>query len=480
MDCADLVELARRAGLPFLGDPPAVTGADPVFEYPVPIGEASALVHALESDGATSVATARALEFAPAALGVRHAAASLASFALLRLEGRPDVPEQWEQDASGTYRPWGAEAVLRGENAGNPVVAFHRCRDGRWIHLHGGTPRLAARIHSVLGRSAVNVPAAVARWASSDLEDAIAAAASCAVVARTPEEWSNHPQGWAIAALAPCVIERVAEAPPLVLAVGGPLPLSGVNVLDLGDGLAGPTAAQALGRYGADVLQVVAPGRAFVEPFVLDTGHGKRSATVDLTTTQGRAVFAALVAGADVVCHSFRPGALERFGFSADVMRSLSAGLVHVSINCYGPVGPWRGRRGWEQLGQAATGLALAASTDGRPRLAPAAVCDYLTGHWAAVGALRALATRAISGGTFDVRASLCQTGSWLGTLRKAPSGGLPASVGAFDDLLVREQRGQASITHLPPVVQSALLPAGWRWPAPVRGADRAEWTAKP
>src|SRR3954469_2676085 len=223
MDRADLVELARRAGLPFLGDPPAVTGADPVFEYPVPIGEASALVHALECDAATSVATARALEFAPAALDVRPAAASLASFALLRLEGRPDVPEQWEQDASGTYRPWGAEAVLRGENAGNPVVAFHRCRDGRWIHLHGGTPRLASRIRTVLGGPDVDVAATVARWSSADLEDAIAAAESCAVVARTAEEWSRHPQGHAIAALAPCVIERVGEAPPLVPGLGGPL-----------------------------------------------------------------------------------------------------------------------------------------------------------------------------------------------------------------------------------------------------------------
>src|SRR3954454_2412636 len=106
MDRADLVELARRAGLPFLGDPPAVGGADPVFDYPVPIGEASALVHALESDAATSVAAERALEVSPAALDGRHAAASLASFALRRLEGRPDVPEQWEQDATGAHRPW--------------------------------------------------------------------------------------------------------------------------------------------------------------------------------------------------------------------------------------------------------------------------------------------------------------------------------------------------------------------------------------
>lgn len=168
-------------------------------------------------------------------------------------------------------------------------------------------------------------------------------------------------------------------------------PLAGVRVLDLGDGLAGPSCARTLARHGAEVLQVTAPNRGFIEPFTLDTGHGKRSSSIDLRDPTGRERFADLVRLADVVCLSLRSDALSSLGFGVEEMVQLRPGLVVAAINCYGHQGPWVNRRGWEQLGQVVTGLAQLSSLTNRPRLAPAAVCDYLTGYIAAYGTIDAL-----------------------------------------------------------------------------------------
>ena len=91
-----------------------------------------------------------------------------------------------------------------------------------------------------------------------------------------------------------------------------------------------------------------------------------------------------LIGGADVFSQGYRLGTLDRRGFSPGKAAALRPGVVYVSENCYGHLGPWSQRPGWEQLGQAATGMAYReglSAPDGVPRLAPAAVSEYSTGH---------------------------------------------------------------------------------------------------
>ena len=85
-----------------------------------------------------------------------------------------------------------------------------------------------------------------------------------------------------------------------------------------------------------------------------------------------------------------------------------------MTINCYGDVGPWRLRPGWEQLSQSVTGIASAQGEPGKPQLVAAAAADYTTGYLAALGTMAALRRRAIEGGSYHVRASLCQTAMWI------------------------------------------------------------------
>ena len=166
-------------------------------------------------------------------------------------------------------------------------------------------------------------------------------------------------------------------------------------------------------EHGADVLHVGASHLEGGGLFELKTGIGKRQAVLDLDVAEQARAMRDLIRGADVFSQGYRLGTLDRRGFSPGQVAALRPGIVYVSENCYGHLGPWSERPGWEQLGQAATGMAYReglSAPDGVPRLAPAAVSDYSTGHLAAYGAMMALARRAREGGSWHVRASLSQT----------------------------------------------------------------------
>ena len=482
MDPERLAAFAALAGYGFAAAPPTVTGFEPVYDYPVPLGEVAATVHALCADTAASLGRRRGAGDTAVTVGLRLAAASLASFAALRLSGRPERPDQWELDDDGRWAPWGSTAVLEGRNAGNPLVELYPCRDDRWIHLHGGAPRLAQRILDVLGVDPDGVGDAVARWDSFELEGALAAAGTCAAVARTSDEWRRSPQGEAIGSMPTTSIQQLCDAPSRSFRPApSALPLAGVRVLDLGDGLAGPTCARTLAMYGAEVLQVVGPGRRSVEPFVLDTGAGKRSATLDATTPAGRAALTQLIETTDVLSVSFRPGMLETWGLGRERLADLNPGLVVTSISCYGHQGPWHDRRGWEQLGQVATGLALGTSRDGRPRLAPAAVCDYLTGYLAVFGTMSALLAQTDRGGGYSVRGSLCQTAMWLLRIAEHTSSHREPERGSrpdFDDLLVGTEIGVGTLWRLPSPVSFDGNRQHTEPPARL-GVDEASWTLR-
>src|SRR3990170_3279841 len=107
-------------------------------------------------------------------------------------------------------------------------------------------------------------------------------------------------------------------------------PLTGVSVIDLTRILAGPYATMAMADAGADVIKVEEPTRGddtrgWGPPFVqgestyfLSVNRGKRSLTLDLKHEEGRRILRRLIDGADVLVENFRPGTLDRLGFSCD------------------------------------------------------------------------------------------------------------------------------------------------------------------
>src|SRR5688500_6332901 len=143
-----------------------------------------------------------------------------------------------------------------------------------------------------------------------------------------------------------------------------PGPLEGLVVVDLTRALAGPHAAMMLGDLGARVIKVESPAggddsRGWGPPFVegestyfLSANRNKESVTADLKSSEGRELLTKLVGKADVLLENFRPGVLDRLGFSVERLHELNPGLVILSITGFGHDGPEGGRAGYDQIAQ--------------------------------------------------------------------------------------------------------------------------------
>jgi crotonobetainyl-CoA:carnitine CoA-transferase CaiB-like acyl-CoA transferase len=189
-------------------------------------------------------------------------------------------------------------------------------------------------------------------------------------------------------------------------------PLDGVRVLDLGTYIAGPFAATILGEFGADVLKVERPGsgdhlrRFGTESECGDTyvwlseSRNKRSVTLDLQQDEGRQLLAELIAASDVVVENFRPGVLERWGLGPDRIRELNPATILVRISAYGQTGPMSDLPGFARIAHAFSGLAFLAGEPDGPPVTPGStsLADYMSGMYAALGALLALRARESTG----------------------------------------------------------------------------------
>jgi hypothetical protein len=137
-------------------------------------------------------------------------------------------------------------------------------------------------------------------------------------------------------------------------------------------------------------------------------------------------------------------------------------------------------RPGWEQLAQTVTGLATAQGTPERPQRLPVAACDYTTGYLAALGTLVALGRRAREGGSYHVRASLCQTGMWFQRLGPTCDPAEASGIGDPDELTVEADTAWGKLRYLTPCVELSETPVRWeRQPVPL-GTDPAFWPEPP
>ncbi len=123
----------------------------------------------------------------------------------------------------------------------------------------------------------------------------------------------------------------------------GPLPLSGVRVLDFSWVIAGPTTTRYLAAMGAEVIKVEAPGRG--DPgraTELHTvlGQGKRGIVLDLKKPRAIEIARALAEHCDVLVENFATGVMERLGLGAQALQERNPGLIYVSASGLGRTGP--------------------------------------------------------------------------------------------------------------------------------------------
>jgi crotonobetainyl-CoA:carnitine CoA-transferase CaiB-like acyl-CoA transferase len=195
------------------------------------------------------------------------------------------------------------------------------------------------------------------------------------------------------------------------------------RVLDLTRVIAGPTASKILALHGAEVLRIEPAGFPEVPTLTVDTGFGKRSATLDLRAPEDRVVFEGLVRETDVVVHGYRPGAMAALGYGDDALVALRPGLVVATLSAWGAGGPWEQRRGFDSLVQMASGIAaegMVAYDAERPVPLPMQLLDHATAYLLALGILQALRRRRDEGGAWSVSVALASTAAWLSALGRS------------------------------------------------------------
>ncbi|RMO82910.1 hypothetical protein ALQ33_01559 [Pseudomonas syringae pv. philadelphi] len=198
--------------------------------------------------------------------------------------------------------------------------------------------------------------------------------------------------------------------------------LSHLRVLDLSRILAGPWAGQLLADLGAEVIKVERRDvgddtRAWGPPFLQDkdndetldaayfqcANRNKKSVTIDFTCPEGQALVRHLAERSDVVIENFKVGGLAPYGLDHASLRTLNPRLVYCSITGFGQTGPYATRPGYDFLIQAMGGLmSITGAGPDEPGTGPqkvgVAVTDILTGLYATVGILAALAHRERTG----------------------------------------------------------------------------------
>jgi crotonobetainyl-CoA:carnitine CoA-transferase CaiB-like acyl-CoA transferase len=187
-------------------------------------------------------------------------------------------------------------------------------------------------------------------------------------------------------------------------------PLEGIRVLDLSAVVSGPIATAIMADQGAEVIKVETPGgdlsrrigpaKGQMSATFIAANRGKRSIVLDLKQPAAREVLTDLIRRADVLVENFRPGAMDRLGFSAQTLADLNPMLVNLSITGFGQTGPYAEGRVYDAVIQAVSGMC--ASHRERetqdPALVSTLLCDKLTGLTAAQAVTAALLARSRTG----------------------------------------------------------------------------------
>jgi len=223
----------------------------------------------------------------------------------------------------------------------------------------------------------------------------------------------------------------------------------GLRVVDFTSNAAGPISTAYLADFGAEILKIEKPGvgddiRVF--PPDLDgfgllffwLNRGKKSLVLDMTDPDGRQIARKLIAQADVVVESFRPGTMENFGLGYEDLKNINPALIMCSVSAFGQTGPYSHKPGYDIVVQALSGVMdLTGEPDGSPVRSGIVLGDYTSGVYAYAAIVSALYHRKNTGSGQYIDISLldCMV-SYNGFVETAGIGKNPTRTGNHHSLL--------------------------------------------
>ncbi|TKA68496.1 hypothetical protein B0A55_08796 [Friedmanniomyces simplex] len=285
---------------------------------------------------------------------------------------------------------------------------IYRTSDGRYYHCHGRPKK--RYIRSVAERVQKVVEGIDSRELDHRMNEEYKQAGT---IAWTTEEFAKSEHGKANAHVGLYDLSKIegqmqpaAWWPDSESMPSSPSrPLAGLKVVDLTRVIAAPSITRGLAEMGLHQ----------------DLNWGKWNAHLDLKSDEGREILRGLIREADVVVEGYRPGAMERNGFSREAIFELvkdrGRGIVHVRENCYGWNGPWKHRSGWQQISDACCGVSMkfGQAMGNDEAVTPVFPnSDYCTGVIGCVAVLHALVRRAEEGGSYGIDVALNYYSQWL------------------------------------------------------------------
>ena len=188
-------------------------------------------------------------------------------------------------------------------------------------------------------------------------------------------------------------------------------PLEGVRVIDLTRILAGPYCTMMLGDMGAEVIKIEHPQggddtRGWGPPFLngvstyfISINRNKKSLTLNLKDERGKDLLRDLIRKGDVVVENFRPGTLDKLGFSWEEIHRINPAVIFASLSGFGQTGPRKNEPGFDVVIQGEGGImSITGEPDGPPSKFGASIGDITAGMLAAQGVLLSLYHREKTG----------------------------------------------------------------------------------
>ena len=198
------------------------------------------------------------------------------------------------------------------------------------------------------------------------------------------------------------------------------LPLQGVRVIEFAHMVMGPSCGLVLADLGAEVIKIE-PLKGDNTRYLEHAGSGffpvfnrnKKSLAVDLQHPEGNKLVLKLLLSADVLTENFRPGALDKLGFSYARLKQDNPRLVYCSLKGF-LHGPYEHRPALDEVTQMMGGLAYMTGLPDRPLRAGSSVVDIMGGTFAAVAILAALRSRESTGRGMQVTSALFESTAYL------------------------------------------------------------------
>lgn len=198
------------------------------------------------------------------------------------------------------------------------------------------------------------------------------------------------------------------------------LPYEGVRVVEFTHMVMGPTCGLLLADLGAEVIKVEPVGGDSTRT-LLGSGAGffpmfnrnKKSIVLDLKQPEGKEAALRLIDSADIVSENFKAGVMEKLGLGYAALKARNPRIIYVSHKGFLP-GPYEHRTALDEVVQMMGGLAYMTGREGDPLRAGTSVNDIMGGMFGAMGAMAALAQRAVTGEGMEVQTSLFENNVFL------------------------------------------------------------------